>query len=66
MMHAFHILVYSVIGNDIRDTQCGFKLFTRSAAFEMFRNQRLRRWCFDVELIYIAQKMKIPLQEVEI
>jgi hypothetical protein len=26
LMHAFHLMVTMVIGNHIRDTQCGFKV----------------------------------------
>ena len=66
MMHGFHALVTLVVGNAIRDTQCGFKLFTRRAASQLFPNQRLQRWAFDVELIYLAQKLKIPMAEVQV
>ncbi len=57
--------VYVCIGiHSIRDTQCGFKLFTRKSAQLLFSNQKLRRWCFDVELLYIAQSNNIPIVEV--
>lgn len=83
LMHSFHMLVMAVVGNNVRDTQCGFKvgracallarcydcvswvqtfilqLFTRTAAHRLFMNQRLQRWCFDVELVYLAQKMEV-------
>ena len=65
-MHGFHLLVFLVVGGNIRDTQCGFKLFTREAAFDVFQHQRLKRWCFDVELIHIAQRLKIPIVEVQV
>lgn len=65
-MHGFHMLVFLVIGGKIRDTQCGFKLFTRRAAFELFSQQRLQRWCFDVELAFIAQRIGIPIEEVQV
>mmetsp|Transcript_9235 Transcript_9235/g.22866 ORF Transcript_9235/g.22866 Transcript_9235/m.22866 type:complete len:369 (+) Transcript_9235:356-1462(+) len=65
-MHGFHLLVFLVVGGSIRDTQCGFKLFTRAAAAELFRHQRLKRWCFDVEVIHIAQRLKVPIVEVQV
>jgi dolichyl-phosphate beta-glucosyltransferase len=65
-MHGFHLLVFLVVGGSIRDTQCGFKLFTREAAFSVFQYQRLKRWCFDVELINIAQRLKVPIVEVQV
>jgi dolichyl-phosphate beta-glucosyltransferase len=48
----------------IRDTQCGFKLATRRAAASLFANQRLQRWCFDVELALLAARLGVPLREV--
>lgn len=64
LMHGFHFLVMIVVGNEIRDTQCGFKLYTRAAAARVFTNQRLQRWCFDVEHVLLAQKLKVPMAEV--
>lgn len=29
LMHGFHVLVMMVVGNQIRDTQCGFKVCTK-------------------------------------
>ncbi|ODM89625.1 Dolichyl-phosphate beta-glucosyltransferase [Orchesella cincta] len=48
------------------DTQCGFKMFTRSAARIVFHNLNIERWAFDVELLYIAQKLKMPIDEVAV
>jgi dolichyl-phosphate beta-glucosyltransferase len=39
---------------------------TRSAARELFSNTRLQRWCFDVELIYLAGELRIPVVEVPV
>lgn len=66
LMHGFHVLVMMVVGNQIRDTQCGFKLFSRAAAQQLYSNQRLQRWCFDVELVYLAQQLKVPMAEVQV
>ena len=32
----------------------------------MYKNQRIKRWCFDVELIYLAQELHIPIAEVPV
>ena len=42
------------------------QLMTRSAARELFSNTRLQRWCFDVELIYLAGELRIPVVEVPV
>ena len=54
LMRGFRLLVAAVAGDSVKDTQCGFKLFTRGAARVLFGNQRLQRWCFDVELVHLA------------
>ena len=45
---------------------CTLQLLTRRAAKVMVSNQRLERWCFDVELIYLAQQLQIPVEEVQV
>ncbi len=58
LMFGFHFAVAFVGGvKNVRDTQCGFKLFTRRTAQVVFATQRLRRWCFDVELLFVAQRL---------
>lgn len=68
LMLGFHFLVSTLCVRGIRDTQCGFKLFTRRAAQYVFPNQHLRRWSFDVELLYLAQhhNPSIPIEEVPV
>ena len=66
LMYGFHFLVSSLCVRNIRDTQCGFKLFSRSAAQRLFPAQHLRRWCFDVELLFLAQRMAVPVVEVPV
>ncbi|MQM13417.1 hypothetical protein Taro_046343 [Colocasia esculenta] len=46
--------------------QCGFKMFTRAAAQNLFTNVRLKRWCFDVELVCLCKHLKIPMIEVSV
>ncbi|XP_063005265.1 dolichyl-phosphate beta-glucosyltransferase isoform X2 [Melospiza melodia melodia] len=66
LMYGFHFLVWFLCVKEIRDTQCGFKLLTRQAALQTFSNLHIERWAFDVELLYIAQRLKIPIAEVAV
>lgn len=66
LMIGFHFLVSTLCVKGIRDTQCGFKLFSRRAAQYIFPNQHLRRWSFDVELLYLAQHSPIPIPIEEV
>ena len=51
---------------EIHDTQCGFKLFTRDAAKRVFALQRIERFAFDVEALYLAKKMGFRIKEVPV
>ncbi|CAH1400616.1 unnamed protein product [Nezara viridula] len=66
LMHGFHFLVWSLAVRSIRDTQCGFKLFTRKTAKFLFSKIHVERWAFDVELLYIAELYKIPTSEIAV
>ena len=50
----------------IKDTQCGFKLFTRKAARDIFSNLHLCRWAFDVDMLYISRYLGIKVIEVPV
>ncbi|OHT06417.1 glycosyl transferase [Tritrichomonas foetus] len=63
---AFHILIYISGVRGIKDTQCGFKLFSREAARWLFPNQRIQRWCFDPELLVIARKKDMAVAEIPV
>ena len=49
-----------------KDTQCGFKAFKRPAAQMIFRLQRIERWGFDPEILYLARKLKLSVEEVAV
>ncbi|RVE52274.1 hypothetical protein evm_003064 [Chilo suppressalis] len=66
LMFGFHFLVWLFTVKGIKDTQCGFKLFTRKSARTCFKNLHVNRWAFDVELLYIAQKLNIPITEIPV
>jgi len=62
----FPLLVRLLVVRGIKDTQCGFKLFSRKAITEIFTRARLNRWGFDVELLFIARKKKLSIKELPI
>ncbi|XP_052205186.1 uncharacterized protein LOC127810011 isoform X2 [Diospyros lotus] len=66
LMKGFHLVVLLAAGPGIRDTQCGFKMFTRAAGRKLFSNIRLKRWCFDVELVYLCKTFGIPMIEISV
>jgi dolichyl-phosphate beta-glucosyltransferase len=50
---------------DIQDTQCGYKLFSHNCK-KAFKLQKLTRWGFDFEIIYILNKLNFTHREVGI
>ena len=52
----FHLLASVWVVGPVKDTQCGFKGFTREAAHDLFARQRVQSIVFDVELVYLARK----------
>jgi hypothetical protein len=48
------------------DTQCGFKAFKREAAQTIFQLQRIERWGFDPEILFIALKRGYSVREVAV
>lgn len=53
---SFGLLVQILAVKGIRDTQCGFKLFKQEIAKKVFPLQKINRFSFDVEVLFIAQK----------
>lgn len=66
LMYGFHFLVWLFTVRSIKDTQCGFKLFTRKAAQICFKNLHVERWAFDVELLYMAEILAISISEISV
>ncbi|RMF85731.1 MAG: glycosyltransferase family 2 protein [Nitrospinota bacterium] len=62
----FALLVNLLVVPHIKDTQCGFKLFTRSAAQQIFSYQTLDGFSFDVEVLYLAHKLGYRVREVAV
>ena len=62
-----NFIVKKCIGiSDIEDTQCGFKLFTREAAIDIFKNLHIVKWAFDVDVLYICNKFGIKVKEIPV
>ncbi len=62
----FNLLLRIILGLTFRDTQCGFKAFTRRAAEKIFPLQQIERWGFDPELLYLANKFRLKVIEVPV
>lgn len=63
---AFNHLVRSLLVRGIKDTQCGFKLFTREAARRIFTHGLTDGFSFDVEALFLAQRGGMVIAEVPV
>ncbi len=63
MAKVFGLVQRTWLGLKLMDTQCGFKLFTKKAAHEIFPRVKLRSVIFDGEVLWLARKMKYSVQE---
>ena len=61
----FNVLVRVLVMGGIKDTQCGFKLFTHAAATYLFTKAEMDGFVFDVEVLYLA-KNKYRVAEVPV
>jgi len=68
-MHSFHLLLRLLTPPAtaaIRDTQCGFKLFSRPSLPYIIPYMHSEGWIFDVEMLMLAESAGIPVVEVPI
>jgi dolichyl-phosphate beta-glucosyltransferase len=62
----FNVLLRIILGLKFKDTQCGFKAFTRRAAQTILPLQRIERWGFDPEILFLARKFGFRVEEVAV
>ncbi|KAI7210488.1 dolichyl-phosphate beta-glucosyltransferase [Hortaea werneckii] len=69
LMRAFHLLIWTLTTprtSHIKDTQCGFKLFSRPSLPYIIPYMHSEGWIFDVEMLMLAESADIPMTEVAI
>jgi dolichyl-phosphate beta-glucosyltransferase len=66
MGRVFNLMLRSTLGLKFKDTQCGFKAFKQRAAQTIFPLQKIERWGFDPEILFLARKFGFGVQEVPV
>ena len=66
MGRLFNLVMRGLTGLPFRDTQCGFKLFEARVAKDVFARLQLDRFGFDVEVLFIAQRLGYKAKEVAV
>jgi dolichyl-phosphate beta-glucosyltransferase len=62
----FNLALRVILGLRFADTQCGFKAFRRDAAQRIFSLQRIERWGFDPEILFLARRAGLRVEEVPV
>jgi glycosyltransferase involved in cell wall biosynthesis len=62
----FNRMLRTVLGLPFKDTQCGFKAFTRRAAAAIFPLQHIEGWGFDPEVLFLAKRFGFKIAEVPV
>lgn len=62
----FNLTVNRLLELGVRDTQCGFKCFSESAANVIFQKSVVDGWGFDVEVLAIARRHNLTITEIPI
>lgn len=61
-----NVLVRLAAVHGIADTQCGFKLFPREIAHRLFGAQLMTGIAFDMEILFLAQRLGLRIAEVPV
>jgi dolichyl-phosphate beta-glucosyltransferase len=62
----YNLVLRVILGLRFADTQCGFKAFRREAAQRIFPLQRIERWGFDPEILFLARRAGLRVEEVPV
>lgn len=55
-----------ILTPEIIDSQCGFKMFKRDAALDLFKRQKITNIIFDVEILYLAKKLHYKIAQIPV
>jgi len=61
-----NLIIKAMAIREFEDTQCGFKMFNRRSAEDLFSVQQMNGIGFDVEILFIALKRGYKIREVPI
>lgn len=66
MGKGFTFLSQTLLGVSVTDFTCGFKCFTTKSARHIFSKQKIKRWSFDAEALFLAKKYGYTIGEIPV
>ena len=64
--HGFTQMANFILVLHHSDLTCGFKGFKRSVGQDLFRRQKLNRWAFDPEILFLAKRLNYQVKELPV
>lgn len=58
--------VRKILTPEIKDSQCGFKMFKKNVAHDLFFRQKIKNIIFDVEILFMAKKLNYKIAQVPV
>lgn len=62
----FRSVVQMLVSRQVTDTQCGLKIFSRSAAREIFSRTTIDGFAFDAEVVYLTHRLSLPFRRIPV
>jgi len=62
----FNVFVQLLVVKGIKDTQCGFKLFRREVAMDIFSRLKTKGFSFDVEVLLLSRQLGYRIKEIPV
>lgn len=62
----FREIVRRLVSQQVTDTQCGLKIFSRSAALEIFSRTTIDGFAFDAEVVFLTHRLRLPFVRIPV
>ncbi len=62
----FTFISNMLLDTDFSDHTCGMKAFKKNAAYVLFNCQKIERWAFDSEILFLSKKIRLKVIEVPV
>lgn len=62
----FRSIVRQLVSRQVTDTQCGLKIFSRSAAAAIFSRTTIDGFAFDAEVVFLTHRLSLPFVRIPV
>lgn len=62
----FREVIRRLVSRDVVDTQCGLKVFSRQAAYDVFSRVEIDGFAFDVEVVFLVHRLALRYHRIPV